>query len=145
MKRKGTKWNDGKVYAALTTWDVHYDFDVTALDGRYHISSIKTNVDISFSFPKLSPSAKLPDQLNASWNNYLENLTKHEFGHRDITVGIGEEIYQTLAGVESYNNKSELEEEAQRLVNLKLKKLKVDQIEYDHDTCHGEKQGAILR
>lgn len=144
MKKRGTKWNDGKIYAALTTWDVRYDYDITSSNGKYYVSSIKTDVDIVFHLPRLVPTAKTPEQLTASWKIYIENLTKHELGHRDIAVGIGREIYQALASMEGSTNRGQLETEVKREIKAKLHQLQEDQVNYDATTDHGEKQGAVL-
>lgn len=144
MKRNGTAWDDGKVYAALTTWDVHYHYDITSSNGAYVLSAIKTDVDIVFHLPRLVPSTKTPPQLVLTWNSYVEHLKTHEFGHRDLAVGIGREIYQALSALGSSSSKSELDHEALNLIQAKFKKLKEVQIEYDQETHHGKKQGAIL-
>jgi len=144
MKRNGTTWNDGKVYAALTTWDIHYHYDIAPTNGGYALSAITTSVDVTIHLPKLVPSARTPVQLISSWNSYLQHLKTHEFGHRDIAIGIGKEIYQALAALGSSSSKSELDREAQNLVKAKFQRLKEDQIGYDQETRHGKEQGAVL-
>lgn len=144
MKLNGTKWNDGKVYSALTSWNIRYDYDITLLDGRYYISSIKTDVDIVFQLPRLVSSARTPATLTDAWKTYIWNLTKHEDGHRDIAVSTGQEIYQILASIGSFTSGTELDAEARRLVKAKLQRLKEAQMEYDAETHHGKTQGAVL-
>lgn len=145
MKRKGTKWDDGKVYAALTSWDLNYDYDITSVGGRYYLSSIKSDVDIVVTLPRLVHSAKPSQQLALSWSSYIENLTLHELGHRDIAVDIAQEIYRTLASIGSSASRYQLDAEARKQVKEKLKRLKQAQVEYDVETHHGKSQGAVLR
>ena len=144
MKRNGTTWNDGKVYAALTSWDIRYHYDITTSNGRFSLNSIVTDVDIVFHLPRLVPTAKTSQGLTASWNSYLANLRTHENGHRDIAVDIGREIYQVLSTMGSRASRSELEENAKTLLKAKFQRLKQDQIAYDQETHHGKKQGAVL-
>lgn len=144
MNQSGTSWNDGKVYAALTTWDIRYHYDITTMNGRYYLSSIGTDVGIVFHLPRLVSSAKTPEGLILTWNTYLGNLKTHEFGHRDIAVSIGQDIYQTLSSLGSCTSKGELDHEAQEIVQAKFQHLKEAQIEYDMETRHGKKQGAVL-
>jgi predicted secreted Zn-dependent protease len=143
MKRNGTTWNDGRVYAALTTWDIRYHYDITGTDGTYRLSSIGTDVSIIFHMPRLTP-VKAGEQLSLSWNNYLEHLKTHEFGHRDIAVDTAREIYQSLAALGSFSSKTELDNEAKSLIKARFKHLKEAQIDYDAQTHHGIKQGAVL-
>jgi predicted secreted Zn-dependent protease len=143
MKHNGTTWNDGKVYAALTTWDIRYHYDIKQQDGSYRLSDISTNVDIVFHMPNLVRS-KAPQPLTLSWDSYLGNLKTHEFGHRDIAVNTGRELYQELAALGSYSSKDELDAQAKALVKVRFHRLKEAQIEYDAETHHGIKQGAVL-
>jgi len=144
MKRNGTTWNDGKVYAALTTWDIRYHYDIAPANGGYALNSINTAVDIVIHLPKLVPSAGTPEQLVSSWNSYLEHLKTHEFGHRDIAIGVGREIYQALSALGSSASKAELDRRAQNLLRAKFRQLKENQIAYDQETRHGKAQGAVL-
>jgi predicted secreted Zn-dependent protease len=143
MKRNGTTWNDGKVYAALTTWDIRYNYDIKSSNGRYYLDTIKTDVDIVFHLPRLVPQ-KASQELTASWNDYLTHLKTHEFGHRDIAIGIGQEIYQGLSSLGSATSRKELDDTANKLVRAKFQQLKQAQVDYDLETHHGKKQGAIL-
>jgi len=145
MKQHGTAWNDGKVYAALTTWDIRYHYDIDSAGGRYALSAVSTDVDIVFHLPKLITSAKTPEQLVSSWDSYFRNLKTHEFGHRDIAVAICREICQALNSLGSSSSKSELDHEAQDLIKAKFQKLRETQIQYDLETRHGKNQGAVLR
>ncbi|WP_183359069.1 DUF922 domain-containing protein [Geomonas limicola] len=144
MKRNGTTWNDGNVYAALTTWDIRYHYDITSKDGRYELCDISTDVDIVFHMPRLSPGAKAPLPLKTTWEGYYQHLQTHESGHRDIAVRIGEDLYRELAALGSSASRKDLDREAQTLIKTEFRKLKAEQIEYDAETHHGIKQGAVL-
>lgn len=143
MKRNGTTWNDGKVYAALTTWDIRYNYDIKSSNGRYYLDAIKTDVDIVFHLPRLVPQ-KASAQLTASWNDYLTHLKAHEYGHRDIAVAVGQEIYQGLASLGAASSRKELDDTANKIVREKFQHLKQAQVDYDLETRHGKKQGAVL-
>jgi predicted secreted Zn-dependent protease len=144
MKQNGTTWNDGKVYAALTTWDIRYHYDITHQDGQYTLNAIKTDVDIAFHLPRLMHSSKTPEQLAASWDSYYGNLKTHELGHRDIAVRFGREIYQGLSSIGATTTRSELDEKIKDLLREKFSELKQAQIAYDQETHHGKLQGAVL-
>jgi predicted secreted Zn-dependent protease len=143
MKRNGTTWNDGKIYAALTTWDIRYHYDIKSSNGRYYLDSIKTDVDIVFHLPRLVPQ-KASLQLTTSWNDYLTHLKTHEYGHRDIAVDIGQEIYLGLSSLGTASSRKELDDSANKLVREKFQQLKQAQVDYDLETHHGKKQGAVL-
>ncbi|BCS53566.1 DUF922 domain-containing protein [Geobacter sp. SVR] len=144
MRQNGTKWNDGKVYAALTTWDISYDYDIASENGRYSLASVTTDIDIVFHLPRRLDSVAVSKELSGQWSDYMEHLNVHEMGHRDLAVKSAAHINELLASLGSFGSKGELRSEAERVVKAELKKMKELQVSYDADTHHGEKQGAIL-
>jgi len=143
IKENGTKWNDGKTYAAVTNWDIRYDYDVLNDNGRCSVKSAKTDVSIVYHLPRriISPSSA---SLAPVWDDYMAHVKVHEFGHKDIAVKTAGEINEALASLGSFPSKKELEREAKRVVNEKLQQMKDAQVAYDARTRHGETQGAIL-
>jgi predicted secreted Zn-dependent protease len=144
MKRKGTHWNDGKIYAALTTWDIRYHYDIESKDGKYALRAVRASVDIAFHLPRLMPSPKTPDQLKASWHEYYEHLLTHEHGHRDLSVEMTRDMCRRLSELGEFTDRAALEDAAKSLIKGDFKKLNQAQVEYDEDTHHGIKQGAVL-
>ncbi|HJV65470.1 MAG TPA: DUF922 domain-containing protein [Geomonas sp.] len=143
IKHNGTKWGDGLTYAAVTTWNVHYDYDVTEDDGRCSVKSVKTSVDIVYHLPRwIAPNSA--GSLLSSWHDYMVHLKQHEFGHKEIAVKSAGEINEVLASLQNFRNESDLEKEAKRRTDAKLRELKELQVAYDARTRHGETQGAVL-
>lgn len=140
MRQVGNKWNDGKTYAALTTWEIRYNYDTIEEGDNYSIKSVVTDVSVVYHLPRIAVASAAPEL----WETYMKNLKVHELGHKDISVKAADEINQTLAALGSFRSKTELEREANRLVKAKFKQLKELHIAYDDDTNHGIKQGAIL-
>jgi predicted secreted Zn-dependent protease len=143
MRENGTKWNDGKVYSALTTWDIRYGYDVFVGSGKCSVKSVKTDVDIVYHLPRRIPANPDPE-LTALWENYQAHLRQHEFGHKDIAIKTATEINEILASLSGFGSEKELDKEASRRTQEELSRLKEFQVKYDHDTRHGETQGAIL-
>lgn len=144
MKKNGTTWNDGKVYAGLTSWDIRYSYDVLSEDGKSWVNSVKTDVDIVYFLPRMV-SATPGSELAVLWDDYLTRLKQHEFGHKDIAVKTGTEINEVFASLATFDSHDELEREVKRRTEEKLLRLKEVQVAYDHETRHGETQGAVLK
>lgn len=144
MNQNGTRWHDGIVYTGLTTWKIDYVYDITSKGGRYGVKSASTKVDIVYRMPRMR-LAVADLELTALWNEYLERLQHHEFGHKDLAVKAASEVNEILATVPSYGSADELAQEVTRRTEEKFKKLKQVQVAYDHETRHGETQGAVLR
>lgn len=145
MKENGTKWDDGKVYAALTTWDIRYNYDVSSEDGICCVKSAKTSVEIVYHLPRRVASPTEPAYLSDVWDRYLEHLKAHEFGHKALAVKTAGEINETLAALDRFTTKYELAKRAESLISAKLQKLNEVQVQYDHETRHGATQGAVLQ
>lgn len=145
MRQHGTRLNNGKVYAALTTWDIRYTYGITERADKYSIDSVMTDISVVYRLPNRLPVATVNSELlSEQWEQYLLHLKEHEYGHKEIAVRAAAEINQTLAVLGSFNSREQLKREAKRQVAGLFKRLKELQITYDDETNHGIKQGAVL-
>lgn len=144
MNQNGTRWDDGHVYSGLTSWDINYVYDISSDSGGYGVKSASTKVDIIYRMPRMRPASADPE-VTALWDEYLERLQRHEFGHKDLAVKTASEVNEIFATVPSFGSTDELAQEITRRTEERFRRLKQAQVEYDHETRHGETQGAILR
>lgn len=145
MKENGTRWNDDHTYAALTTWNIKYNYDINESGGNYFIASVNTKLDVVYRYPRLASAAGMPEQVAGKWSSYMGNLIIHETGHKDIAVKAAADLNAALSSLGTFASRRELNKTVDRVVEARLKTLKEDQIRYDAETHHGEEQGAILR
>ncbi len=143
INQKGTKWNDGKVYSALTNWDIHYKYSVTSNNGRYSVRSADTTVEICYYLPRLDANSCTPE-LASRWKDYFAHLQRHEYGHKDLAVQTASQLNEMFATLPSFGSEEELAAEITKRTEEKFRHLKEIQIDYDRDTRHGETQGAML-
>ena len=145
MKLGGTKWSDGKVYAALTTWDIQYNYEIIEKNGSYSIKSVATDISVVYILPnRVTTATDGPDLQAGDWGKFMDHLKEHEHGHKDISVKTAAEINEALASLGSTSSKADLDKVAKLLVEAKFKQLKKLHIAYDEETQHGITQGAIL-
>lgn len=144
MKRKGVRWGDGNVYAALTTWDIHPQYSIKTNNGKYSIQYVNTDLAVVYHFPRWAGVTTAPEQVGALWKSYMDHLKEHESGHKDLAVKVAAEINEKLASFSSFNSRSELGEEVKQLIKTDIKRLNELQNQYDRETRHGETQGAVL-
>lgn len=143
INQKGTKWNDGKIYSALTNWDIHYKYSVTNNKGRYSVRSADTTVEICYYLPRLDANSCTPE-LASRWKDYLAHLQRHEYGHKALAVQTASQVNEMFATLPSFGSEEELAAEITKRTEEKFRHLKEIQIDYDRDTRHGETQGAML-
>src|SRR5690348_10502608 len=76
IKHGGTKWGDGITYAAVTSWNVHFDYDVRHEGGRCSVKSVTTKVEIVYHLPRWNPSLAAAGLVSA-WDHYMTHLKQH--------------------------------------------------------------------
>lgn len=143
MRSNGTKWNDGKVYSGVTSWDIKYFYDIGDDACGYGVKSAKTTVEIVYRLPRLAAEVSDPE-LEAAWNAYMERLQHHEFGHKELAVRTASAINEIFATLPSFGSVDLLSQEISKRTEEKFRQLKETQVLYDDETRHGETQGAIL-
>lgn len=144
MSKNGTKWDDGKVYNALTTWNVKWDYDYNCTAKGCTPDLFKARVAITFRYPRWNRPAGAPEPLATKWETYMANLIFHENGHRDMAV---EQTAALAAAVEQLPpapSRAELDRRIETLVNDRMAKMNADEKEYDVVTIHGATQGAVF-
>lgn len=144
MTANGTKWDDGRSYDSLTTWNVHWNYDYDCSGGLCRPKAFATTVDITFRYPQWARSQDAPDPLVAKWNAYMKNLITHENGHRDMAVQAAAELARRAAELPPARGRAELDREVDSLVEAWNAKLSDDEKQYDATTIHGTTQGAVF-
>lgn len=143
MSRNGIKWDDGKTYDALTTWNVKWDYEYKRTEKGCSTDSFKTTVDIIFRYPKWVQTDSAPETLLTKWNSYMNNLIAHENGHRDMAVQQAADFAHAVAE-RSAPSCAELDREVDALGHEQMAKLNADEKDYDTTTIHGTTQGAVF-
>jgi predicted secreted Zn-dependent protease len=145
IKQKGPEWDDGQRYDSLTSWSL-------ACDHRCHVGSdgcsctcLKVVLDIAYYYPKWVHDDKASPELVDKWNTYLQKLTLHEHGHRDIAIKAATDLSQALAQIPPLSSCGELDRRVRMLNREYVKKVTELQSAYDISTNHGLTQGAIFK
>jgi predicted secreted Zn-dependent protease len=86
-----------------------------------------------------------PDsRLGKRWQRYYSALYSHEMGHYDLAEKAFEKLKQIGSGFETANGCNSIGAEFKTLFNATAQELDRSNIEYDLQTDHGKKQGAIF-
>ena len=136
---------NGKKYRGNTNWRINYRFFTDQQDGLWSISKVTTTVDIIFTMPKWEDYAKADRNTRKEWNRYYHALLDHEYGHRDIVIDTAEAIEHELADMRNDMERIDLENSANARAKEMIEWCKERNRQFDLDTGHGDKTGAILR
>ena len=143
MTQNGIKWDDGKTYDALTTWNVKWYYDYYCTTEGCTARSFLTKVDITFRYPRWQRPENPPETLAAKWDNYMANLIIHEIGHRDLAVEATAELAEAVAALKA-PDRAELDRQITALADQRMTRMNSDEREYDATTVHGSTQGAVF-
>jgi predicted secreted Zn-dependent protease len=139
---KAIKCSDGNKYDSVTNWRVKWDYGYSRASKTCSPESFRVTVDVIFRLPKWVREVNAPQQLVDKWDGYMKNLIVHENGHRDRALHAAAELTRMIAGLPPARTCSDLDREVNRVSRARLKKLIVEQEEYDAATSHGHAQGV---
>lgn len=144
MNRNGTKWDDGKTYDSVTSWNIRWDYDYNCGGHGCTAEGFKTRVNITFRYPKWVRSGDASPELVDKWERYMKNLIMHENGHADMAVRAAVKLGLAVSAMQPASTRADLDRAVRTLARNWNAKLSSDQREYDATTIHGTGQGAVF-
>jgi len=129
-------------FDAVTHWYVRWRYDYRNVTGGCNIASASTNVDITYSFPRLLAASKAPEDLRQTFSEYLKRLLVHEKGHAQTGIDIAARIEDGIRRLPTAPTCVALADQADRLGHSLIKEANQLDIAYDARTGHGRTQGA---
>ncbi len=145
IKQKGPEWDDGQRYDSLTSWSLTCDHHCHVGSDGCGCTCLKVVLNISYYYPKWVHDDKASPELVDKWNKYLQKLTLHENGHRDIAIRTATDLSHALAQIPPLSSCGELDRRVRMLNREYVRKVTELQSAYDISTNHGLTQGAIFK
>lgn len=131
-------------FDAYTSWRVKWHFYWNDAKKSCSLTTVKTDVAVKFTLPKLAKNSIADTDAKQRWNRYYRALIAHENGHRDFGVNAATEIENTLLAMGSRSHCKTLETDANALANEIIQRYIADEKQYDIDTNHGMNDGAVF-
>ncbi len=144
MRQKGIIWSDGMTYDSTTSWHVWWDYGYDQGPLGCSTDNFRVFVDISFRFPKWTAGNDAPQALVQKWDGYVKHLEGHENGHRDLAVEAAVELSRAVAALPPVHTCAEIDLYVKTLSRERMSMLNDEEKEYDAQTKHGLKQGALF-
>ncbi|HSB34474.1 MAG TPA: DUF922 domain-containing protein, partial [Nitrospirota bacterium] len=144
LKQKCITWKDGRKYDAMTSWKVKWDYGHNRAGQTCSADSFTVTVNVRYHLPKWVKPADAPRELVEKWDGYTKNLLIHENGHRDKAVDAATDLIRSVADLPPSRTCAELDRNVNLLSRARMRKLEEEQQQYDNDTGHGTKQGALF-
>jgi predicted secreted Zn-dependent protease len=129
-------------FDAVTHWYVRWRFTYENVGGGCEITTVSTNADITYAFPRLRHQSAAPAALRRAFAGYLKNLLVHEKGHAQVGIDIAARIEAAIRRLPSAPTCPVLDDAANDLGHALIKEANQLDIDYDAQTQHGKTQGA---
>jgi predicted secreted Zn-dependent protease len=129
-------------FDAVTHWQVRWRYTYKDVGGGCGITTVSTNADITYAFPRLLPRNSAPAALRQAFAGYLENLLVHEKGHARVGIDIATRIEAGIRRLPAAPTCTALSDAANDLGQSLIKEANRLDIDYDAQTQHGKTQGA---
>jgi predicted secreted Zn-dependent protease len=142
MRKVGPKSADGGVFFGETQSPLRWTWRTRSSSGMCSPVDIRVQVSAQITLPRWTPPADTVPGLLAQWNQFLAALEVHEVGHKDISGRAAADVIHKLTGLNTFC--SSLNDEARRITDGIVARLRDDQVRYDADTRHGLTQGAVF-
>lgn len=136
LNRKRPRRWDG-----YTAWNVSWRFRYAPSGGECQMTEVVTRVTVHYTLPRWRALSGASGETRDRWERYKRALKVHEDGHRDIGVGVAEEIDNALRGMRAANCR-ELGARANGAGYRLLEAARAQEREYDRTTNNGASQGA---
>ena len=144
MNAKGPKGRWGIPYDAYTKWQVDWRYRWWETPDSCRITSASTRVRITYTLPSWQNYDDAEAALKSRWDRYYKALYEHEKGHRDLGVRAAQEIENAILNVEPRETCSELSKDADAAAQAVLDRYIQLEKQYDRQTNHGAKTGAMF-
>jgi predicted secreted Zn-dependent protease len=131
-----------QAYDGVTRWYVRWHYTYRRSANACEIASVTCSADVTTRMPRLAADSIAPEDLKQRFTEYLENLTIHEWGHRNNGIDTAARIEKAIETLPPAPTCEELDAIANQRARAEVAEGNRLDIEYDATTDHGRTQGA---
>lgn len=144
MNEKGHLDEDGEMYDAYTYWNISWNYLYKQTANVCSAESIDVTVDVTIHLPRWENQSGGSASLKSKWEQYIDDLTLHEEGHRAFADEGGQKVYETLSQIGAYPTCDELKNKVSEKGQAVIEEVRSKNKQYDDETSHGLTQGAVF-
>ena len=143
INSRSSAQQDGRTYGAYTRWNVRWHYDWATTDSYCSMTTVTTQVDVTYTLPQWVDRKAAPAQLQKKWDRYYNALIDHEHGHKEFGLKAAKAIELALSGM-GHESCDRLQHDANSKGNKILDKYIAREKQYDIKTRHGMNDGAVF-
>lgn len=139
MRKKGPRG-----YFAYTSWDIRFNYGYLRQNGSCSLDQVKVDLKTVYTMPEFKNYDDADNELKQKWDFFIKNLQTHEDGHAQNGLGAARDIDAMLTSLPAMNNCEALNQVANQKASAIIRQYNARDIQYDAQTEHGIKQGAVI-
>ena len=144
IKHSPIKQN-GITFRGRAQWHIMPYYKIKKLKDLWYYDNVSATVDITFTMPRWTDYRKANRDEQKRWDIYYKALMDHENGHKNIAIDAAKKLCNTLVQLESHKGKAELKSIGTIRANEIYRECKILNKQFDDETEHGVKTGAIMK
>jgi predicted secreted Zn-dependent protease len=144
LKENGCPAKDGRRYHSLTSWDFTWDYNQRKTEHGCTTDSFQPVIEINVRYPRWQKTGTPPPALVEKWERFMNNLKTHENEHVAMVVEAASDVTVAVMKLPPQPNCVTLDQEIRKIIRFRIKRLNDDSCQYDLETRHGTKQGAVF-
>lgn len=142
MRRKGPGVDDIGTRLGVHVAGWRWSYEYRTGGGRCRVAGASVLLRSVIVLPEWVDRSGAPHEIARAWPRFVDALLTHELGHRTRARSLGVRLWQSLLGLQAESCDALgtlVSETAARVVE----EGEAAQLEYDRETGHGVRQGAI--
>ena len=128
----------------MTDWRIAWKFKFEPSNGGCRCSSFTTKTTITTTLPSWRAPTNAPPTLTKTWSRYFTALARHEAGHAQFALDAVAEQHERINELGEEPDCASLKKKINALAGQIADDYRQRDKEYDQNTGHGAKQGAVL-
>jgi predicted secreted Zn-dependent protease len=133
----------GERFDSVTNYQLSYTYRVLPESKACKFTKFNPTIEVTITLPKWL-DADPDSRLGRRWQSYYNALYSHEMGHYDLAIRTFDKLKQIGSGFKTSNGCNAIGAEFKTLFDETLHELERSNADYDLQTDHGRKQGAIF-
>ena len=144
MQAKGPADSSGSRFPAYTRWRVSWNFRYESTPGSCKLTELNASVEGTTTLPHWVEGDAASTPLKKEWQDFIAALRVHESGHYAHGVEAAAEVQGIEPSIQPASDCPDLTRQVTHRAESILEKYRAIDAQYDRDTNHGQKQGAVL-
>ncbi len=132
-------------FDAFTTWKIRWTYRYSNIPEGVALDNVEVTARVGVTMPRWTSSQGAPATLVQGWVRYYQGLSAHEEGHVRLVREAVTEMQKSVSALNQFESTAALSKALDRACSQAVEKAKQRERQYDAETGHGRRQGAVWR